>query len=180
MTTKIKTEIKWLVRADMADVLQIENQTPIEARWTEDNMLNALRKRNTIGMVIEIGHKIVGYMIYELHKDRLVLLKLAVEKWHQGHGIGTELVVKLKSKLLQQARRFLEVTVAESDLPAQLFLNSNGFNCEEIVHNQFMAFDDDAYVKCEDALRFVYQLHLDDALYPHPWTETEDEQHHAE
>jgi len=69
--------IRWMIRKDMPEVLEIENSS-FEFPWSEDDFIRCLRQRNCIGMVAEHGERVVGFMIYELHKTRLHVLNFAV------------------------------------------------------------------------------------------------------
>ncbi len=61
--------VRWMIRRDMSDVLAIESES-FEFPWSEEEFVRCLRQRNCIGMVAELDDRIVGYMIYELHKNR--------------------------------------------------------------------------------------------------------------
>ena len=69
--------IRWMIRRDLPTVLEIE-ESNFEFPWTEDDFLRCLRQRNCIGMVVELDDEIVGFMIYELHTNRLHILNFAV------------------------------------------------------------------------------------------------------
>ncbi len=73
----LAVHIRWMIRRDMADVLEIENSS-FEFPWFEEDFIRCLRQRNCIGMVAEYDEHIVGFMIYELHKSRLHILNFAV------------------------------------------------------------------------------------------------------
>src|SRR4029077_14056264 len=74
---QVRVHIRWMIRRDMPEVLQTE-QSSFEFAWTEEDFLRCLRQRNCIGMVAEQGEKVVGFMIYELHKMKLHILNFAV------------------------------------------------------------------------------------------------------
>src|ERR671912_367951 len=69
--------IRWMIRRDMPEVLAIEEQS-FEFPWSEEDFIRCLRQRNCIGMVAEHNERVVGFMIYELHKTRLHVLNFAV------------------------------------------------------------------------------------------------------
>ena len=69
--------IRWMIRRDMPTVMAIETDS-FEFPYTEDEMILMLRNRNVIGMVAEVGEQVVGYMIYELFKERLYHVKTGV------------------------------------------------------------------------------------------------------
>ena len=74
---QVRVHIRWMIRRDMPEVLQTEQES-FEYAWTEEDFLRCLRQRNCIGMVAEQGEKVVGFMIYELHKSKLHILNFAV------------------------------------------------------------------------------------------------------
>src|SRR5262245_19300665 len=99
----VRVHIRWMIRRDMNEVLRAE-QLSFEYSWTEDDFLRCLRQRNCIGMVAEHNDRIVGFMIYELHKTRLHVLNFAVAPSHRRTGIGSQMVTKLIGKLSSHRR----------------------------------------------------------------------------
>lgn len=135
--------IRWMVRRDHPEVLDIENAAFIHP-WSGDDFVHCLRQKNAIGMVIEADGStvdkkefIVGYMIYELHKHHLRLLNFAVDPQHHGCGLGRQLVEKLKTKLSRDTTRRTAIvaTVWERNLPAQLFFRAMGFRAVGLVRD---------------------------------------------
>ena len=84
---QVRVHIRWMIRRDMPEVLQTEQES-FEYSWTEEDFLRCLRQRNCIGMVAERGDAIVGFMIYELHRTRLQLLNFAVNPTVRRTGVG--------------------------------------------------------------------------------------------
>jgi ribosomal-protein-alanine N-acetyltransferase len=121
-------DIRWLIRRDMPEVLAIERTAfDPEGAWGEDDFLYHLRQRNTIGMVAEENNEILGFMVYELHKEIINVLNLAVRDDHQREGVGESLVMKLQGKLSQQRRRMLRMNVPDSCSVGQMYLSACGF-----------------------------------------------------
>jgi ribosomal-protein-alanine N-acetyltransferase len=89
MTTKQVTEvqIRWMIRRDMPEVLEIENQS-FEFPWSEEDYISCLSQRNCIGMVAEHDERIAGVMLYELLKSKLHVLNFAVHPEFQRQGAG--------------------------------------------------------------------------------------------
>lgn len=145
-------QIRWLIRRDMPDVLRIEKSTYGDP-WTDEDFLSCLRQRNCIGMVAEHDQKIVGFMIYELHKSRLHILNFAVAPEVRRHGIGTQMVLRLIDKLSQQRRNEILIEVRESDLDTQLFFKQQGFRAVCVLRSHFDDTEEDAYTMqfCLDA-----------------------------
>ena len=71
-------QIRWMIRRDLREVMDIEQQV-FEFPWTEEELLNCLMKRNCIAMTAELENRIVGFMVYELHKSALHILNFAVK-----------------------------------------------------------------------------------------------------
>ena len=110
--------IRWMIRRDMAEVLDIERSS-FKFPWVEEEFIRCLRQRNCIGMVAEHDTRVVGFMIYELHKTRLHILNLAVRDGYRLRGVGSLLISKLKSKLSEQRRRTITADVWDANTGAQ-------------------------------------------------------------
>ena len=129
-----KYEVRWMIRADMPEVLDIENAS-FPSPWDESNFSRCLRQRNCIGMVVDWGDRIIGYMVYELHKSRLHLLNFAVHPDCRRRGVGRAMVNKMIGKLSPRRRSEITLEIIEDNLPGQLFFKSMGFTAEEINPN---------------------------------------------
>lgn len=140
----LKVQIRWLIRRDMPECLDIERAS-FEFCWTEEDFLCCLRQRNCIGMVAEYNHRIVGFMIYELHKAKLHVLNFAVDPEFRRQAIGAQMVEKLVDKLSQQRRQEIVLEVRESNLAAQLFFKRMGFKWRHTLRNWYNDTWEDAY-----------------------------------
>ncbi len=140
----LDVQIRWLIRRDMEDVLRIEKSTYGQA-WTDEDFLTCLRQRNCIGMVAEHDQKIVGFMIYELHKSRLHILNFAVDPECRRGGIGTQMVLRLIDKLSQQHRNEILIEIRERDLETQLFFQKQSFKAVCVLRSHFDDTEEDAY-----------------------------------
>src|SRR5207302_5962420 len=147
---QVRVHIRWMIRRDMPEVLQTEQQS-FEFAWTEEDFLRCLRQRNCIGMVAEQGEKVVGFMIYELHKTKLHILNFAVQPTCRRAGVGAQMVAKLISKLSSHRRTRITLEVRETNLVAQLFFRSQGFRAIRVLR----AYYEDSG---EDAFLMQYQL----------------------
>ena len=123
----VDVKIRWLIRNDAPEVLGIERACFGDDAWSEEDFLCCLRQRNCIGMVAELDHEVVGFMIYELHKARLRVLNFAVDLKLRRQGVGSQMVQRLVDKLSQRRRKEIVLEVRESNLDAQLFFQSCGF-----------------------------------------------------
>ncbi len=153
-TMEDKVDIRWMIRRDMSEVLEIEGQC-FEFAWTEEDFLCCLRQRNCIGMIAERQERVVGFMVYELLKRQLHVLNFAVDPHVRKQGVGTQMVAKLVHKLAQQRRNEILLEVRERNLVAQLFFRSQHFEAYGVFHGYYEDTDEDAY-----AMR--YQLPADE------------------
>lgn len=138
-------QIRWLIQRDMEDVLRIEQQS-FEHPWTEEDFLCCLRQRNCIGMVAEYDHEIVGFMIYELHKSRLCVLRFAVRPDVRRRSIGSQMILRLVDKLSQQRCNEILLEVRERNLDGQLFFKHQGFRAVTVLRAHYDDTAEDAYL----------------------------------
>jgi len=136
--------IRWLIRRDMPEVLDIERNM-FEFVWSEDDFIRCLRQRNCIGMCADLDDKLVGYMIYELHKRRLHLLNLAVHPDYTRQKIGTKMIEKLQNKLNSGKRERIMLELREKNLVGQLFFKSLGFLATGVLKDFYNDTTEDAY-----------------------------------
>jgi len=140
-----RVHIRWMIRRDMPEVLDTE-QRSFEFAWTEEDFLRCLRQRNCIGMVAEQGEKVVGFMIYELHKTKLHILNFAVNPAMRRQNIGTQMVAKLISKLSSHRRTRITLEVRETNLAAQLFFRKQEFRAVRVLRNFYEDTGEDAFL----------------------------------
>jgi ribosomal-protein-alanine N-acetyltransferase len=142
---KVRVHIRWMIRRDMPEVLQAENDS-FDYSWTEDDFLRCLRQRNCIGMVAEVDDRVVGFMIYELHKSKLHVLNFAVAPEWRRIGVGTQMVTKLIGKLSSHRRTKITLAVRETNLAAQMFFRSQAFKATKVLRSYYEDSGEDAYL----------------------------------
>ena len=142
---EVRIHIRWMIRRDMAEVIAIESES-FEFPWSEDDFVRCLRQRNCIGMVAEMDDQVVGFMIYELHKNRLHILNFAVADRYRRLGIGTQMASKLAGKLSDQRRNRILLEIRETNLPAQLFFRHSGFRAVSVLKEFYEDTPEDAYL----------------------------------
>jgi [ribosomal protein S18]-alanine N-acetyltransferase len=139
-----RVHIRWMIRRDMPEVLSIEHAS-FEFPWCEEEFLRVLRQRNCIGMVAEHGERIVGFMIYELHRHKIHVLDFACHPDFRRRGVGRQMIAKLVGKLSGQRRNRISLYVRETNLSAQLFYRILGFRATEVVREHYADTGEDAY-----------------------------------
>lgn len=105
-----------MIRRDLPGVLAIENATAagrgVEP-WDEGDFLLSLRQRNCIGFVAFRGEEMTGFMVYELHRAHLHVLRFAAAP---GTDAGAELYAKLLYKVGTHRRQYLTAQGADGRL----------------------------------------------------------------
>jgi ribosomal-protein-alanine N-acetyltransferase len=144
--------VRWMIRRDLdtGEVLAIEKDC-FQFAWDREEFIRALRQRECIGMVAEVNDEIVGYMIYELHKNRIHVINFAVAPKYQRSGVGSQMVAKLVYKLNYQRRNRIALEVRETNLAALNFFKACGFQAAALLRG----FYEDSP---EDAITMVYRV----------------------
>jgi len=142
---EMNVHIRWMIRRDMPEVLEIE-QNSFEFPWSEEDFIRCLRQRNCIGMVAEYDEKVVGFMIYELHRDQLHILNFSVGADVRRRSVGQQMVNKLRGKLSQQRRNRISLEIRETNLAAQLFFRNLGFQAISVLRDYYDDTVEDAYL----------------------------------
>lgn len=142
---RARVHIRWMIRRDMPEVLQAE-QMSFEYAWNEEDFLHCLRQRNCIGMVAEHGEKIVGFMIYELHKNKLHILNFAVHPAWRRLGVAAQMTAKLISKLSSHRRTRITLELRETNLHAQLFFHKQEFKAVRVLRSFYEDSGEDAFL----------------------------------
>ncbi len=155
MKTAIEPYVRWMIRRDMPSVLEVENNS-FDHPWTEQEFIRNQQRRECIGMVAERCEHVVGYMMYQLHRQRLHLLSFAVHPDHRRLGIGRAMMERLIAKLSYQRRNRIVVEVRETNLAAQLFFRELGFRAVDILRDYYTS-----DTGKEDAYLMIYRARRD-------------------
>lgn len=143
MHTLLDCQIRWMIRRDARCVQRIEELSfPIP--WTKEDFECALRNRQTIGMVAESHERIIGYMVYELHRQHLRVVNFAVHPDFRRQSVGRQMIEKLIRLATKQTHITLEVR--ETNLDAQFFFSRLGFVATEVLRGAYLDTPEDAYV----------------------------------
>lgn len=135
-------ELKWMIRRDMPAVLDIEKQS-CEFPLDESDIVAILRKRDCIGMVLELNDEVVGFVIYKLSSKSIEILDIAIHPKYRRSGLGKAIVDKLKSKLCWNRRNAIDFTVLETNLTALKFFRELGFRAVNLVKKPYLETDRD-------------------------------------
>ena len=140
-----RVHIRWMVRRDLDEALEIERQRSGRV-WTREDFLSSVRRRNSVGVVAELQGRVVGFMIYELRKNRIRLLNLGTLSAVRCQTVGRQLIAKLIGKLRPGGRSRISCKVHERNLAAQLFFQKLKFFADDILRGDSPETQDDSYL----------------------------------
>ena len=143
--TSMELRIRWMIRRDFDEVVAIEKES-FEFPWSEQDFVRCLRQRNAIGMVAEYEERVVGFMIYELHKNRIRVLNFAVAPDCRRRGVGSRMVAELTAKFSAERRNHLVLEVRETNVAAQQFFKECGFRAVSVLRAFYDDTPEDAYL----------------------------------
>ena len=139
----MRVHIRFMILRDMLEVLAIENAC-FEYPWTRKDFKAAQMQPMCWGIVAEESGRVVGYMIYELYRSKIVVLNFGIHPGCHRMGVGTQMINQMKKKLHEQRRRCLEMHVKDDNLPMHLFLRKHEFKAVAVV-DEFYDNGQDAY-----------------------------------
>jgi [ribosomal protein S18]-alanine N-acetyltransferase len=119
--------VRWMMRRDIPALFYISDDVCQTYEQFAAEIVHDLRNRDNIGMVAECGNEIVGYMIYQLQRNRLSLFEIQVAKEYRRMQIGGAMIRKLQMKLHPERRREITALVHERNYSAQCFYRKYGF-----------------------------------------------------
>lgn len=142
----MKTHTRWMIRADIYRVLEIERLS-FEFPWTEEDFIQCFRNKKIVPTVAEDKDgSIIGFMFYELHEDHIHVINFAVHPSFKRKNVATTMVNKLIEKLSENRRNRIMMEVRETNLDALLFFKLHGFKAVSILRSYYDDSDEDAYL----------------------------------
>lgn len=141
-----KVSIRWWIRRDNPQVFAIEALNHGKHAEDEKYFLDILREATVIGCVAEKADVILGFMMYELFKNRLDILHFEVHPEWQRSGIGTQMFSNLVAKCQDKGREAITWKINERNLIVQQFLRKMGAKCTKLIRNFFENSGEDAFL----------------------------------
>lgn len=143
-TYKTPVRLEYWIRKFNKEVLEIERKTS-KNPLSEDDFLQMLRDRDTLGIVAQKGDIVLGFMVYELYKKSIHILCLSVHPDWQNQDIGKQFLHKLAEKISPEGRKCITINVRETDLDRQKFLSHMGFRCVSVHQKWYYDTEEDAF-----------------------------------
>lgn len=108
--------IRAICRADFPELLNI-GVGDIETAWSKRDFEHFLRQRHIDARVYERRDGILGFMVYELHRRTISVLKLAVADEARRGGVATAMFDYLAAGLRPEQRYRVSAAVRETNDP---------------------------------------------------------------
>ena len=138
MKTSINESIRWLIRRDLEDVIQIDDVGYVEP-WSESKFISTLRKNSVIGVVATNGfNRPIGFCLYELKKTQIEILRMAVSPQWRRKGVASAMIERLKDRVLNRKRSGIVCDVDGHSVFAQYCFNDNGFTGHAIADDRIL------------------------------------------
>jgi len=157
--------LRWMIQRDLPEVLAIDKES-FEFPWSEEEYVRNLRATLCIGMVAEElqSDRIVGSMVYELHRHMINILRFAVSSTERTKGIGAGMMKKLRSCLGPIQQRRVLLALPESNISGLTYAARQQFNTVALIPGMYTETDDDACL-----LEYLHQRKKQ-AVSPHNHT----------
>ena len=102
---KLRIHIRWMIRRDMPEILEIEKQS-FEFPWCEEDFIRCLRQRNCIGMVRQYPQLSLRMRLFV----NIVLLLMTNQNlaWAEIGSIATRVLWNFDMELSAESERWLD------------------------------------------------------------------------
>ena len=141
---------------DIRAVLDLQQQTPEAAAWSEADYTSLLADAGTLCLLAEAGEKAVGFLLARQMADEMEILNLAVAPGWRRQGIGRQLVGEALAHGQVQGVKQCWLEVRASNQGALAFYAAMGF-VEAQRRPQYYR------QPAEDAILCVHRLRAADA-----------------
>lgn len=142
---KIISHARYMNRADLKSILAIEEDS-FEYPWNQEDFLNVMNNKDNSSHVLELKEQVIGYYIYSLQKTKIEIINIAVDRLYRNKGVASQIVKNITDRLELFDLKYVSVTVAEHNLPAQLFFKKCGFKYIKTFKNHYEDYSGDAYL----------------------------------
>ena len=115
-----------MIPADLDQVMAIERAS-FPFPWSTRFFLEELRVECARSLVVEIGTRVVGYVLFWLLPDEIDVHNVAVHSEFRRRGIGRVLLEQVVEQGRERQLSQVTLEVRESNIPAQMLYRSMGF-----------------------------------------------------
>lgn len=138
--------------ADLPAIMAIEEDS-FPTPWNIQEFKIVLSSTKNVGFIAEIKNKVVGYIIFNIKKNKIRIVNIAVASHERRQKIGTMLVLLnegIYHYLQGKVRPKIVLTTSDENLYCHLFFRALGFKAKKVLK--------DFYGIGHDAYNFVYEI----------------------
>ncbi len=154
---QILSEIKLLLKKNLKNIVEIEKRNcTIEdpdfgemiskKAWTSSDFIDFIKKRNTYTYVISENQIIIGFLLFEVKENELLIERICVDKQYRRCGFGKEMLKFVYNKKYSNKISFY---CKENDIDSIKFFQK----CDFVAKLEKNYFGND-----EDAIKFTKEI----------------------
>jgi len=147
---QILSEIKLLLKKNLRSIVEIEKKNCTtedpdfgemvsKKAWNSSNFVDFVKKKNTYSYTISEGLVIVGFLLFEVKENELLIERICIDKDFRRSGFGKELLDFIHSKKYKNKIVFY---CKEDDVATIKFFKKNDFIAN--LEKDYFGIDDDA------------------------------------
>ena len=153
---QISSEIKLLLKKNLRSIVEIEKKNcTIEdpdfgemvskKAWNSSDFVDFVKKRNTYSYTISEGSLIVGFLLFEVKENELLIERICIDKDFRRSGFGKEFLDFINGKKYKNKIVFY---CKEDDVATIKFFKKN----------DFVANLEKGYFGIDDAIKFTKEI----------------------
>lgn len=140
----LKISLRWMAREDLPQIFELERRAS-DFPWSPEDFQAVMLLKTSLGMTVEYGGEVIGFLFYEMLPDGLCVHRLAVAPEYQRRGVASQMIARVCCQLSNHQQRIIRADVRESNVAAQMFFQSLGFRANAIFKSHFEDTGEDAY-----------------------------------
>jgi len=121
---------------DIDAAVSIDDAAGVEP-WTYREFFSELGLGDGRGIACEDGRTLVGYLVYSVLGNSILIHRVAVAPRHRRRGVGRKLIQSLMGKLRSMRQRRITIVVRDTELPTHLFFKAMGFVATATLRGHF-------------------------------------------
>jgi len=112
---------------DADDLVALVKSAPQAATWSAESYLDFAKESGSVGLIVEVGGEIGGFLIGRQITADAEILNLAVAPRHRRKGEGAKLLKAALAEFRLRGVKSVYLEVRESNTDAILFYERHGF-----------------------------------------------------
>lgn len=124
--------VRWCIQSDLDHVVAIERKS-FEYPLEYDDFLSCLKRSDHVGLVVEEGHEIVGFLLYQIMKEHYRVVSLAVRPDRRRKGAGSAMLSYLKKTVKGR----IKLVVSDTMTDVHCFLKGNSLLATKVIPEHF-------------------------------------------